>query len=515
MILRRLPESELVEDARHVPLDRRHGHDQFGRDAAVGPALSHQCHHLALARSELVKRAVLATSADHPLNNLRVERRAAGRDAAHRVREQLQIADPLFQEIADAFCAIAHQFQRVAVLEVLRQHHDAGAGTRPADLNRRSQTIIRPVGRHLDIGDHHVGLVCARLAEQLNRVTGDPGDLETRSLEHAHDPLAHQRLVLTDDDSNRHAATLPRGDNPMAAAPARRDPDGMITSITPETDLERDLLDDPELVEGLKWGVPRFGHPEGRVADHAAAMIAAVAAEDPMRSDLRFLTLIHDSLKAEVNPDQPWSPANDHARFARRFAERYTSDEWLLSTLELHDEPYWILRTADAPGQELRQLLTRLPDPKLFARFIELDATNEGKDLTFLWWFRRELALAGLIRRHPTAPTDNDDEEVVYVKAFATSPEHQPAVARAAEELIAEQRRRMKADGEVLTSDDGLRVELRWRWHGSRRELIERDADLVRHAIAAHPIFADAQAVEARIFRTVGAREVPRWKPAS
>jgi hypothetical protein len=63
----------------------------------------------------------------------------------------------------------------------------------------------------------------------------------------------------------------------------------------------------------------------------------------------------------------------------------------------------------------------------------------------------------------------------------------------------------MRAEGEVLTSDDGLRVWLVWRWRGSRRELIERDADVVRDALAAHPIFADARAVEARIFRAAAA----------
>jgi hypothetical protein len=276
----------------------------------------------------------------------------------------------------------------------------------------------------------------------------------------------------------------------------------MISTFTPETKFERELLADPELVHGLAWGVPRSGHPEGRVADHVERMIATITAQDPLRNDLRFVALIHDSFKAEVNTEQPWSPENDHARIARHFAEHYTSDERLLSTLELHDEPYWIWRSSDAPERELRLLLDQLPDPELFARFVELDAANEGKDLTFLWWFRRETALAGVLPRHPPSPPDGDDRDVVYVKAFATDPENQPAVAAAAEELIAEQRDRMKADGEVLTSDDGLRVELRWRWHGSRRELIERDADVVREAIAAHPIFADADAIEARIFQT-------------
>lgn len=281
-------------------------------------------------------------------------------------------------------------------------------------------------------------------------------------------------------------------------------PADMKFAVAPKTELEQRVLEDPRLRAGLAWGQPRSGHPEGRVADHVAAMLAAIANDDPLRDDLRFLAILHDSFKAEVRPNQPWSPANDHAALARQFAERYTSDERLLTTLELHDEPYWIWRTADAPEKGLRPLLERLPDHELFARFVELDAANEGKDLTFLWWFRRELAIEGRLPRHADSVPDGNSQDVVYVKAFATSPEQQPAVARAAEELIDEQRDRMQADGEVLTSDDGLRVVLLWRWHGSRRDLIDRDADFVRAALEAHPIFADAPPVEARIFHTLG-----------
>jgi hypothetical protein len=279
----------------------------------------------------------------------------------------------------------------------------------------------------------------------------------------------------------------------------------MVAAITPETRLEQQLLADPRLRAGLDWGAPRSGHPEGRVADHVAAMLAAIAPDDPRRGDLRLLALVHDSFKAEVRPDEPWSPDDDHAMLARRFAQRYTSDERLLTTLELHDEPYWLWRTADAPERALRPLLERLPDLELFARFVELDAANEGKDLTFLWWFRRELAIAGQLPTHPDPGAHGVREDVVYVKAFATEPRDQSAVARAANELVAEQRARMRAEGEVLTSDDGLRVWLIWRWRRSRRELIERDADVVREALAAHPIFADARAVEARIFRAATA----------
>jgi hypothetical protein len=280
----------------------------------------------------------------------------------------------------------------------------------------------------------------------------------------------------------------------------------MDFAIAPETELEGQLLTDPRLRAGLGWGAPRPGHPEGRVADHVAAMLAAIPSDDPLRRDLRFLALAHDSFKGEVRPDEPSSRENDHAALARRFAERYTSDERLLLTLELHDEPYRIWHARDAPERMLRLLLDRLPDHELFARFVELDAADEGKDLTFLWWFRRELAIAGDLPTHPATPADGPTDDVVYVKAFATTPQQQLAVARAAKDLLAEQQARMHADGEVMTSDDGLRVLMLWRWHGTRRELIERDEELVRDALAVHPIFEQARPVEARIFHAATSR---------
>ena len=168
------------------------------------------------------------------------------------------------------------------------------------------------------------------------------------------------------------------------------------------------------------------------MADHVAAMLTWIPRDDELGSDLRFLALVHDSFKSEVRPHEPWSTDNDHAALARRFAESYTTDERLLTTLELHDEPYCIWRTGDQPEQALRALLDRSPDPRLFARFVELDAANEGKDLTFLWWFRRELARRGQLPTHPAADMDGRDEDVVYVKAFATTPQQQPAVAKLA-----------------------------------------------------------------------------------
>jgi hypothetical protein len=62
----------------------------------------------------------------------------------------------------------------------------------------------------------------------------------------------------------------------------------------------------------------------------------------------------------------------------------------------------------------LQSVLARLPEVELFARFVELDAASEGKDLTFLWWFRRELAIVGLLSAHAEGGPDGEREDVVY-----------------------------------------------------------------------------------------------------
>ena len=49
-----------------------------------------------------------------------------------------------------------------------------------------------------------------------------------------------------------------------------------LAAIEPETELERAVLDDPELREGLAWGQPRPGHPEGSIAAHVIDLLRKI-----------------------------------------------------------------------------------------------------------------------------------------------------------------------------------------------------------------------------------------------
>jgi hypothetical protein len=172
----------------------------------------------------------------------------------------------------------------------------------------------------------------------------------------------------------------------------------------PETELERSISRDPQLLAGLAWGNPRKGHPEGAVGAHVADLVEMIEGwgeRGARRSALRFLALLHDSLKREVNNLLPKTGEKHHAMRARRLAERYTDDERLLAAIELHDRPYAIWRRMQRKGRlderAFSEMLHRIPDPELFLRFVELDGSTEGKDPEPIRWFREELGRRGLL----------------------------------------------------------------------------------------------------------------------
>lgn len=172
----------------------------------------------------------------------------------------------------------------------------------------------------------------------------------------------------------------------------------LIPGFEPENELERRVTEDPELLEGLAWGRPRKAHPEGSIGAHVADLLERLDERqfDPEeRARLRFITLVHDSFKNKVQEWRPRTGENHHAMRARRFAERYTDDEVLLTTIELHDRPYGIWRKMRRTGwldrRRLKDLMERIDDPDLFLHFVELDGSTEGKKPEPVQWFQQQL----------------------------------------------------------------------------------------------------------------------------
>ncbi len=122
---------------------------------------------------------------------------------------------------------------------------------------------------------------------------------------------------------------------------------------------------------------------------------------EPRRSELRFITLVHDSQKNKVRSWLPAKGENHHAMRARRLAERYTDDERLLATIELHDKPYSLwkkMRRKDRLDEDaFEDMVRRVPDHELFLRFVELDGSTEGKNPEPIRWLAEELRRRGAI----------------------------------------------------------------------------------------------------------------------
>ena len=178
----------------------------------------------------------------------------------------------------------------------------------------------------------------------------------------------------------------------------------VVPGFTPESDLERAVAGDAQLLEGLRWGRPRQSHPEGPVGAHVGDLLETLEQweePEPRRSELRFITLLHDSQKNRVKSWLPARGENHHAMRARRLAERYTQDERVLATIELHDKPYALWKKMRRKGRldenAFEDMLARVPDRELFLRFVELDGSTEGKDPEPIRWLHEELRRRGAI----------------------------------------------------------------------------------------------------------------------
>ena len=145
-----------------------------------------------------------ATPADQSGDDVWVQHGPARGHAPDRVDEGLDIADMMLEQVADALGSIGEKLARVMILQELRQHEYGDAGLSGADLTRGAQPVVGAVGRHLDVGDDHIGLVRPGLTEQVARVRGNGNDNETRLRQDVNHTLANKRLILPYDDSKGH-----------------------------------------------------------------------------------------------------------------------------------------------------------------------------------------------------------------------------------------------------------------------------------------------------------------------
>ncbi len=169
--------------------------------------------------------------------------------------------------------------------------------------------------------------------------------------------------------------------------------------VKPATDLEDFLLRQPEIQEGMAWGIPRFGHPEGEVWRHVVEVLENVMSlkgiSDQERLDLRLVTLIHDTFKyaEDKTPPRDWS--KHHGILARKFVEPYVKSKRVLDLIEWHDEVYycWRLEALYKRPSLSRQRFDRLLEVfdgnfAFYHRFFVCDTATGDKNPAPLKWIR-------------------------------------------------------------------------------------------------------------------------------
>ncbi len=165
-----------------------------------------------------------------------------------------------------------------------------------------------------------------------------------------------------------------------------------------EDDVEKEIFQDLEFQAGLRYGKPRRGHPEGEIVYHIHDVLDNIDRfyqKSEYRSDLRLITLVHDTFKYKVDRSKSKVGQNHHGMIARKFAEQYLPpDSILLDIIELHDEAYNAWNQGDRKNQwdkaevRLVNLLQRIEGvTEVYQMFYRCDNATGDKSHDCYEWF--------------------------------------------------------------------------------------------------------------------------------
>ena len=171
--------------------------------------------------------------------------------------------------------------------------------------------------------------------------------------------------------------------------------------IRPISPLETELLKQQEFHVGYNWGVPRFGHPEGKVGFHVKEVlenIEQINTDVQSLEQLRIAAMAHDTFKYQQAESESKGKQINHGLLARRFMENFIDDEATLDLIELHDEIYYAWRhealqkNADLSEKRLERLLNRIGQHlKLHYLFFRCDTMTGDKIQSPRFWFEEKI----------------------------------------------------------------------------------------------------------------------------
>lgn len=175
----------------------------------------------------------------------------------------------------------------------------------------------------------------------------------------------------------------------------------LMTELYPASPLETQLLCHPEFVQGLYWGVPRYGHPEGEVYKHVREVldnIEHLTIDKQSRARLRLIAFAHDTFKYMEDKSHPRDWSKHHGSIARRFMEQFTDDKLLLEIIEHHDEAYYCWRSIqlysqpEAGLERLQRLFDTIgEDLQLYYLFFKCDTRTGDKNPAPIKWFEKNI----------------------------------------------------------------------------------------------------------------------------
>ena len=171
-----------------------------------------------------------------------------------------------------------------------------------------------------------------------------------------------------------------------------------MAMLRPENELEQLLLMQANFLKGLDWGMPRYGHPEGKVLLHVREVLDNVDKLKKIlpaqRKRLRLITFVHDTFKYIEDKNRPRDWTRHHAAIARNFLANFTDDQATLDVTELHDEAFYAWRSihlGKKPEQgnlRMKRLLDRIGDNlQLYYIFFKCDTRTGDKMQAPLEWF--------------------------------------------------------------------------------------------------------------------------------
>jgi len=176
-----------------------------------------------------------------------------------------------------------------------------------------------------------------------------------------------------------------------------------------ENELESKILSHPDVLDGLYWGFPRFGHPEGKVVFHVKEIfdnIDKLDVDSEFRRKLRLIALTHDTFKyQECKSKESAGPKKHHGLIAKDFLKGYIDDQDILQVIKTHDDAYYAWRSdyayrdPESAQFKLKKLLEEnAGHMDLYYTFFVCDTRTGDKNQSPIRWFEEKIQASNKIR---------------------------------------------------------------------------------------------------------------------